>query len=180
MARKLMTMLVMIIVLLLMMTGCQPSSEPPGATSLTASVEGNQVGNLAPDFQVQNLDGQTISLSDLRGKPVLLNFWATWCPPCRGEMPYLQQIYEEWSNKGLMLFALDIGESPALVKEFLETNNFSMPVLLDTERSVAQKYSIQYYPTTFFIDKNGIIQEKKVGAFQNKEEIERYLGKIIP
>ncbi len=180
MARKLMTMLVMIVILLPMMTGCQPSSESPGETSPTASVEGNQVGNLAPDFQVQNLDGENVSLSELRGKPVMLNFWATWCPPCVSEMSYIQQIYKEWSDKGLVLLTIDVGESSARVKEFLQAYNLSLPTLLDTERRVAQKYSIKYYPTTFFIDKNGIIQEKKIGAFQNKEEIERYLGKIIP
>jgi len=62
-----------------------------------------RVGEPAPDFKLQNLDGQYISLSDLRGKPVLLNFWATWCKFCRDEMPYLQQVYEEWSGKGLVV-----------------------------------------------------------------------------
>ncbi|MFC2048505.1 TlpA disulfide reductase family protein, partial [Chloroflexota bacterium] len=80
-------------------------------------------------------------LGDLMGKPVLLNFWATWCPPCRSEMPLLQEIYEGWSDKGLVLLAIDIGEHPTQVRKFLETHNLSIPVLLDTNGEVAQKFS---------------------------------------
>ncbi len=164
------TILLIILLLVLLVTGCSARSESPGV----------RVGELAPGFQLQNLDGQAISLVDLRGKPVLLNFWATWCPPCRDEMSYLQQIYEEWSGKGLMLLAIDIGESPAKVESFLQTHNLSLPVLLDDKQVVAQKYSITGIPTTFFIDKDGIIQGKIVGAFPSKEAIERYLAKIVP
>ena len=151
----------------LLVTGC---SEPSGA----------RVGEPAPDFQLENLAGQSISISDLQGKPVLLNFWATWCSPCRAEMPYLQQIYEEWSDKGLVLLAIDIGEGPSQIKEFLEANNLSLPVLLDSDKSVAQKYNIWGIPTTFFIDKDGIIQVKIIGAFPNKTAIEKNLNKIMP
>ncbi len=165
---------------MLLVTSCQPLSEQPDEASPTVPVEGAQAGNLAPDFQLQNLDGQTISLSDLRGKPVLLNFWETWCPPCRDEMPYMQQVHEEWSGAGLVLLAIDMGESRAKVEQFMQSNNLSLPVLLDTTRDVAQKYNITGIPTTFFIDKDGIIQEKIIGAFPNKEAIEQYLNKIIP
>ncbi len=176
-----------ILTLGLLVTGCQSLSEPPDETSPTmpdetsptAPAEGTQVGDLAPDFQLQNLDGQVISFSDLRGKPVLLNFWATWCSPCRAEMPHIQQIYEEWSDRGLMLLAVDIGESSSIVKEFVQSNGLSFSVLLDTKKDVAQSYGIQGIPTTFFIDKDGVIQGLRLGAFQNKEQIEQYLGKII-
>lgn len=143
-------------------------------------IQGTRVGNLAPDFQLQNLDGQSISLSGLQGKPVLLNFWATQCPPCRSEMPYLQEIYNEWSDKELTLVAINIGESSAKVERFMQSQNLSLPVLLDTKQDVAQKYGIQYIPTTFFIDKDGIIQEKIIGAFSSKAQIEMSLSKIIP
>ena len=143
-------------------------------------IQGTRVGNLAPDFQLQNLDGQSISLSGLQGKPVLLNFWATQCPPCRSEMPYLQEIYNEWSDKELTLVAINIGESSAKVERFMQSQNLSLPVLLDTKQDVAQKYGIQYIPTTFFIDKDGIIQEKIIGAFSGKAQIEMGLSKIIP
>ena len=89
--------------------------------------EGTQVGNRAPGFQLNNLDGQSVSLSDFRGSPVLLNFWATWCGPCRFEMPFIQEIFEDkvWTDKGLKILAVDIGESPSDVKEFLNSNGFS-------------------------------------------------------
>ncbi len=110
----------------------------------------------------------------------MLNFWATWCPPCRSEMPYLQQIYEEWSDEGLMLLAIDIGESRAKVEQYMQSNSLSLPVLLDTRNKVADKYGIRGIPTTFFIDGNGVIQERIVGAFPNKEAIEKHLSSIIP
>ena len=97
-----------ILTLLLLLAGCFAGSEPPDRENSTTPVEDAQVGNLAPDFQLQSLDGKTISLGDLRGKPVLINFWATWCPPCRSEMPYIQEIYEEWTDKGLVLPILTV------------------------------------------------------------------------
>ena len=146
------------------------------------SAQGPEVGKLAPDFKLQSLDGQTVSLGDFRGKPVLLNFWATWCPPCRFEMPFLQEIFEnkEWSGKGLVILTIDIGENPSRVKEFMENYDLSFPVLLDTDQNLALEYNIRAIPTTFFIDKDGIIQDIKVGAFSSKTEIERRLIKIIP
>lgn len=159
-----------ILTLVLLLTGCSADSK-----TLVA-----RVGEPAPDFQLQNLNEQSVSISELRGKPVLLNFWATWCPPCRAEMPYLQQIYEEWTEKGLVLLTINIGESPSKVEDFMQSYNLSLPVLLDTKKVVAQMYNITGIPTSFFIDKNGIIQEKKVGAFWTKEEIEEYLSKIVP
>jgi peroxiredoxin len=149
-------------------------------SSPSTPVQGTQTGNLAPDFQLQSLDGQSASLSGLRGKPVLINFWATRCPPCRSEMPYLQEIYNEWSETELILLAISIGEGPTEVKEFMQSHKLSLPVLLDTNQDVALEYNIRYIPTTFFIDKKGIIQAMKVGAFSSKEEIEGVLTKIIP
>lgn len=153
-----------------------------GCSSGSTSEEGSETDSLAPDFQLSSLDGQTISLSDFRGNPVLLNFWATWCGPCQYEMPFLQELYEdeEWSQKGLVILTVDIGEHPAKVKYFVEGLSLSFMVLLDIDQDVALKYNIRAIPTTFFIDKDGIIQETKIGAFTDKAEIEKRLGKIIP
>ena len=150
------------------------------AGCISTSTQGVEVGNLAPDFQLQDLNGQTVSISNLRGKPVLINFWATWCPPCRGEMPYLQEIYEEWASRDLVILTINIGEGSPTVEAFMQSNNLSFTVLLDTKQDVAQKYNIQYIPTTFFIDKDGIIQDKVIGAFPNKAQIESRLSKIMP
>jgi peroxiredoxin len=138
------------------------------------------VGKPAPDFQLPNLEGQPISLSDFRGKPVLLNFWATWCGPCVFEMPFIQSIFEESSDTGLVILAVNIGEAPPTVRDFIQSGNFSFPVLLDTSQDVALEYNVRGIPTTFLIDKNGIIQVIKVGAFSSMLEIKRSLSKIIP
>ncbi|GAG94570.1 unnamed protein product, partial [marine sediment metagenome] len=127
-----------------------------------------------------NLEGQPISLSDFRGKPVLVNFWAVRCPPCRFEMPFIQAIFEESSDTELVVLAVDIGEAPSTVKDFIQSGNFSFPVLLDTGQDVALEYNIRAIPTTFLIDKDGIIQVIKVGAFPSMLEIKRSLSKIIP
>ncbi len=164
----------------LLVTGCSAGPEPPDGESPTAPVEGTQVGNPAPDFQLQNLDGQTVSLGNLQGKPLLINFWATWCPPCRSEMPYIQEIYEEWSDKGLVLLAINIGESSSKVEEFMQSHNLSFTVLLDTRQDITQKYNIQYIPTTFFIDKDGIIQHKLSITLETKTQIDNKLSKIMP
>lgn len=173
MTKRLKVMLVITLVSVLtpglVMAGCSPTS-----------AQGVEVGNLAPDFQLQNLDGQTVSLGNLQGKPVLINFWATWCLSCVSEMPYIQEIYEGWSDKGLVVLAINIGESSFKVEEFRQNHNLSFTVLLDTKQNVAQKYNFQYIPTTFFIDKDGIIQEKVIGPFQNKTQIENRLSKIMP
>ena len=146
----------------------------------SSPAQGPQIGKLAPDFKLSNLEGQSVSLGDFRGKPVLLNFWASWCGPCRYEMPFIQEIYEEWSDKGLIILTVNLQENPSQVKEFVESFGFSFPVLLATNREVPLAYNIRGIPATFFIDKDGIIQDIKIGAFAGKTEIESRLSKIMP
>ena len=154
---------------------------PKGPSANTpAPAQGTRVGNLAPDFQLYNLEGKAVSLSGLQGKPVMLNFWATWCGPCVHEMPDLQEVHEEWSSKGLELLAVNIRGNTSQVTQFLQSHKLSLPVLLDIKSDVARNYNIRGIPTTFFIDKDGIIQDVKVGAFPNKRAIEGSLSKIMP
>lgn len=141
--------------------------------------QGPSVGKPAPDFQLSSLDGQLVSLSDLKGSPVLLNFWASWCGPCVHEMPYLQQIYEKWQVMGLVLLAINIMESPSEVDNFMQSQGLNFPVLLDSNGAIATQYDIQAIPTTFLIDSSGIVQEVRVGAFQSTAEIEESLLKLI-
>ena len=155
-----------------------PTSQPPASTPDETSAP--EIGNLAPDFQLQTLAGQTFSLSGVRGKPVLLNFWATWCGPCRFEMPFLQEIYEDYSDEELVLITVDIGESKSEVESFLQREELSLPTLLDSEAKVARQYKTAAIPTTFFIDKDGIIRGKQIGAFSGKAAIENGLKKIMP
>lgn len=161
-------MLILIPVLAIGAAGCSSSPElaAPSAPDRPA-----------PDFQLQNLDGQSVSLSSFRGRPVMLNFWASWCGPCRAEMPFIQAVFEdeEWTQQGLVVLAVNIGESSSTALEFMEDNGLTFTVLLDTDQSVAQYYGIRAIPTTFFIDKNGIIKYREIGAFASKAEIDRRL-----
>ena len=152
-----------------------------GLVMLGCSTQSTEVDNRnsAPDFQFYDPEEKPVFLSDLRGKTVMLNFWATWCGPCVYEMPYLQQVYQEWSDKGLVLLAINMGESSSRVNAFLQRYSVSFPVLLDPGQEVALKYNVSYIPTTFFIDKEGFIQAVKVGPFPNKKAIEDELNKIM-
>jgi thiol peroxidase len=154
------------------------SAPPPGVT------EGIEVGDLAPDFELANLEGELVSLSDFQGKPVLLNLWAAWCPHCRNERPWIQQIYDEWTDRGLELVTVDLigtrsTETPHGLRDYMETNSYTFPVLLDIDQEVLNKYELVATPTNVFIDKNGVIQEKKVGPFSSLEEMEESLSKIL-
>jgi len=159
-----------IIVLLLVLT----VSALPGC----AVGAGPQVGKAAPEFKLATLDGKTVSLRNFRGSPVMLNFWASWCPPCRYEMPFFQQIWEEWHGKGLVILAVNIGETAATAQKFMDDSGFTFPVLLDSDQDVALNYNIRSIPTTFFLDEAGVIRDMKIGAFINKAAIEDKLDKI--
>jgi thiol-disulfide isomerase/thioredoxin len=168
--KKRTVILAIILALGLVATSC------PGEPTTDGGATGPpQVGKPAPDFELDTLDGQTVVLSQLRGRLVLVNFWATWCGPCRHEMPFLQYIHEKG---GVMLLTVNVGESSSEVSQFMQSQGFSFTVLLDGEAAVAQKYNVMGIPTTLFIDKEGVIQNIKVGAFQNQAEIETILSKI--
>jgi len=163
--------LALIVALLLalgVVVGCSSPAQGPG------------IDKLAPDFQLPTLDGKVISLRDFRGRPVLLNFWASWCGPCRFEMPFLENVYRARSGEGLVVLAVNLQESPERVREFVERMGISFPVLLASSPEVPLAYNIRSLPTTFFIDKNGIIRDIKIGAFPNEMELARRLSKIMP
>lgn len=136
------------------------------------------LGKPAPDFQFQVTEEQSFSLSDLKGGPVLLNFWASYCSPCVKEMPYLQQVWEGWQGTGLVLLAINIGENPSEVENFMQSRGLSFPVLLDSDGAIAYQYDVLSIPTTFFIDSEGIVQHIKIGSFQSAAEIEEKLSQL--
>jgi peroxiredoxin len=137
------------------------------------------LGKPAPDFQFGGPDEQPVSLSDFQGRPVLLNFWTTQCYYCVKEMPYLQQIWDEWQAKGLVLLAINIMESSSEVQSFMQSQGLSLPVLLDSDGAIAANYGIQAIPTTFFIDSSGVVQEVREGAFPNAAAIEKSLSQLF-
>lgn len=116
------------------------------------------VGDSAPAFDLVSLTGERIRLSDLQGKPVVLNFWATWCDPCRAEMPDFQSVYQQYRDQGLQLYAINLGESAVAVEHFLRQISVDLPVLLDLNDKAQEAYRILPIPTTFFIDSTGTIR----------------------
>ncbi len=127
--------------------------------------EKSEVGYMAPDFTVRNLKGNRVSLSDFKGKVVVLNLWATWCGPCRVEMPGFENLYRRFRSEGLTILAvsLDKGDSQK-VKDFVEKYKLSFPVLMDDEGNVEKSYQTFTIPTTFVIDKRGRVVAKIDGA----------------
>jgi thiol-disulfide isomerase/thioredoxin len=109
------------------------------------------------DFSLKLVDGGTVSLSGLKGKVVFLNFWATWCPPCREEMPSMEILYRRFRNQGLELLAVDLLENSKTVSAFLADNRLSFPAALDSNGRVGSYYGIQAIPATFIIDRDGKI-----------------------
>jgi peroxiredoxin len=123
-------------------------------------------GFTAPDFSLPTLDGDVIRLSDLRGKPVILNFWATWCPPCRDEMPDLELLWQTYDQGDVMVLGVDQGEPPQVVESFIQdVVRTTFPILLDPRQTVGRElYWVRSLPTTFFIDPDGVIQDIYVGG----------------
>ena len=170
MGTKMITSLAIMLFVGIMTSGCSPAQPAANQTTPTTNVSqppvpiGINVGNQAIDFQVKSLNGTSVKLSDFRGKPVLLNFWATWCGPCRSEVPYLQQIYDTYSANGLVMMPVEVGENSTAIKDFMTSLNITLPVLSDPDKTVAKAYSITAIPTTLLIDKNGIIRAIKIGV----------------
>ncbi|MBP1949626.1 peroxiredoxin family protein [Virgibacillus litoralis] len=133
---------------------------------------GLEEGQIAPDFELKTLEGETVKLSDFRGERVLVNFWATWCPPCREEMPDMQKFYE---NKDLEILAVNLTEtenSKEDVTEFVEDFELTFPILMDENSDVANAYKVRAYPTSYMIDSNGRIQFIAMGAMNYEMMVE--------
>jgi thiol-disulfide isomerase/thioredoxin len=112
-------------------------------------------GRAAPPLQAPDLQGRIWRLADLRGRVVLLNFWATWCPPCRAEMPSLQQLSELYSPQQLQVLALNVGEGPRRITQYLQSVGLSLTVLLDPQSEAARQWGASALPTTYLIDTEG-------------------------
>jgi len=139
------------------------------------------VGKPAPGFKFTGSDGSTVSLSDFRGKPVMLNFWNISCQPCYEEMPYLQKTYEDWTDKGLVFFSIDVGDRFNSVTGYVGRNKLTFPVLVDGSGELALGYGIWSFPTTMLIDRDGTILKIQIGAFSSPQQIEtKFLSLVFP
>jgi cytochrome c biogenesis protein CcmG, thiol:disulfide interchange protein DsbE len=141
-------------------------SRVPAGSPMTDGITAPHQGFHAPDLTLTTLDGNTISLSDFRGQPVILNFWATWCPPCRAEMPVLQQVFQDYKETGLMILTVNstAHDSPSAVQNFVSEYNLAIPILLDDQGKATKNYQVSSLPTTYFIDRDGVIHEIVVGG----------------
>lgn len=121
-------------------------------------------GNPAPEFSFKNLEGEVVDLKDFRGKVVLLNIWATWCDPCKDEMPSMELLYRKLKDRGFEILAVSIDKDSSIVKPFVEDLGLTFPVLLDPKGKITRLYRTIGIPENYIIDKRGIIKEKIIGA----------------
>ncbi|HMD50645.1 MAG TPA: redoxin domain-containing protein [Bryobacteraceae bacterium] len=134
-------------------------------------------GKDAADFKLSSLEGKEFSLQALRGKVVLLDFWATWCGPCRKDMPALEKLYGEFRDRGLVMFGINVGEEKATVTKFLEANKLTYPILLAGQAEMLQSYSVTAFPTLVLVDREGIIFLYHVGS-GSEAELRDALGRL--
>jgi peroxiredoxin len=124
-----------------------------------------KLGEPAPNFQLRDLNGQPVALSDLRGKVVLLNFWATWCGPCRVEMPEMEQLYRTFSRKDFEILAVSTdAQGVAVTRPFQQENHLTFPILHDADYRVGLTYGARTLPMTFMVDRQGIVRHQIFGA----------------
>ncbi len=142
---------------------------------------GVEVGDVAPDFRVNTLDETTVMLSDYAGKPVMINFWATWCAPCRLEMPEMQKAFEAYQDDGFVILALNQDESAETVKQFFyDEMGLTFTPLLDENSRVAAEYGVHgVFPSSLFINADGIVTARHFGVI-TEGQLSQYLADILP
>ncbi|MFB9972826.1 TlpA family protein disulfide reductase [Allobacillus sp. SKP2-8] len=150
--------------------------QPEGMDVDTTDIE---VGDVPPNFQLKTLDGQTKQLQDFKGKKVFVNFWATWCPPCRKEMPHMQEIQEKYDDVEIVAVnALHSEASVDKVREFVEERDLTFPILLDESGKVLLRYQAMSMPVTYFVNSDGVIQLPKNVGPMTYEEMEEKIKKL--
>ncbi len=138
--------------------------------------EAPTVGAFAPGFELQSLEGERVSLSSLRGKPTVINFWATWCTPCILEMPNLEEYYQRYTGQ-FEILAINAGESEQNVHKFVENIGVTFPILLDPGLETQYRYRVSGLPTTYVLDSDGIIQFVHLGQL-SESQLAKYLASV--
>ncbi|CAB1129153.1 Thiol-disulfide isomerase or thioredoxin [Candidatus Hydrogenisulfobacillus filiaventi] len=162
-------------------TGSSPAAAAPAAGSggQAASAAGVLApGQPAPPFTLPATNGQPVSLASLRGQPVWLNFWATWCPPCRAEIPDLEQVARRYQGR-FRLIGINLEENPATVRSFMAAHGMNYPVLLDSTGEVAANYGVTAIPTSVFISPQGRILAVRVGGFFSTAQMQPYIHQLL-
>ncbi|WP_407270695.1 thiol-disulfide oxidoreductase ResA [Radiobacillus sp. PE A8.2] len=137
------------------------------------------VGDYAPNFSLETLQGERVQLKDYRGKGVFLNFWGTWCKPCETEMPYMENAYKVFKQQGVEILAVNIEESDLVVQSFVDRFELTFPILMDRKGAVTEQYGIGPIPATYLIDKNGKVLKIITGSMNQQSAIE-YMDLIKP
>lgn len=137
-----------------------------------------QKGQSAPDFSLISLDGAPVKLSDYAGQVILLNTWATWCPPCKAEMPTIHNYYQAHKDEGFVVLAVNSQEPTGTVSSFIQANQFTFPVLLDSTGQMEDQYRIRALPTSLVIDRNGVIQYIHTGEISG-DQLEQVIGPLL-
>lgn len=135
-----------------------------------------EMNEVAPDFQLLSPDGEQLQLSSFKGKVVLINFWATWCVPCREEMPLLQSFADQYSGE-LVVLGINYDEEARDIQEFIDSLDLTFPILLDHDGKVTSLYRIRGFPSSIFIDKSGILRYQHVGLLSEKQ-LDKYLAEL--
>jgi peroxiredoxin len=179
----------LIVSTVLILAGCSssataPTSQPAaggnGASTADASAEtGLEPGQVAPDFSAKLVSGQTVSLKELRGRVVLINFWATWCAPCRHEMPDFQKIADRYDKKDFTVLAVNFQESPETIKKFTTNMGLKFDVALDQNGAINHLYGVNQYPVSYVIGRDGKVLVRQYGAFSSIESLQQSLQKWI-
>lgn len=136
-------------------------------------------GSIAPNFVLQSVDGDRIELKDLKGKGIFLNFWGTWCGPCKQEFPYMANQYEVFKDRGVEIVAVNVAESKIAVKNFMESYGVNFPVAMDKDRQVTEAYDITPLPTTFLINPEGKVI-KVIKGTMTERNVYEYMNLIKP
>ncbi|HXX58175.1 MAG TPA: TlpA disulfide reductase family protein [Thermodesulfovibrionales bacterium] len=138
------------------------------------------IGKQAPDFTLKDITGRSLSLSSLKGKAVLVNFWATWCPPCRDEMPSLNRLFKAYKDQGLIVLAVSTDRSESTVKDFLSRYPADFQVFMDADMQTSRRYRVFSMPTAFLLDRNGVIIKRYLGEEDwDSAEIRSEIGKAL-
>jgi len=148
---------------------------PSAAVANSAVPSAPRPNFAAPDFSLPTATGETQALGTYKGQVVLVNFWATWCGPCRAEMPAIMDVYQAKRERGFVVLALDQQEDAASVTSFAQQFGLTFPLLLDMDAAVARRYHVSALPTTFFVDRKGIIRDMTIGGPMTRAAID---GKI--
>ena len=139
-----------------------------------------EIGDRAPDFNLAADDGSGFSLGDYQGKLVLLNFWATWCPPCVQEMPSLNALHERFQDRGLVVLGVSVDEDQQAYQQFVERLGIVFPTVLDPARQVSNRYGTLKYPETYLINREGVVIRKYIGEEDwSRPEIVNYIGSLL-